>query len=67
MDRQSLNRSRTLNVRVTPAERQIAAKLAEHLGCRESVMLRSLLVQEARAHGLLPPPKEDRPTAHAAV
>lgn len=60
-------RNEFLSIRTTPIERQRAATIAAHLGVTESKLVRQLLDEKARALGLLPAPKEDRPAARAAA
>lgn len=56
-----------LNVRLNEAERQVAVAVSERLERNGSDLVRYLLRKEARALGLLPAPKEDRPMAQAAT
>ena len=56
-----------LNVRLNEAERQVAVAVSERLERNGSDLVRYLLRKEARALGLLPTPKEDRPMAQAAT
>ena len=60
-------RDEFLSIRTTPTERQRAASVAAHLGMTESKLVRQLIDEKARALGLLPAPKEDRPVAQAAA
>ena len=56
-----------INIKLNGAEMQALMRMAEE-GCRPMhEQLRYLLHREARALGLLPTPKEDRPIAQAAT
>ena len=62
-----MNRDGNFTLRMNSDERQLITVVAQRLERTESDTVRYLLREKARALGLLPTPKEDRPMAQAAT
>lgn len=62
-----MTRPEIFAMRVSAEERQMIERLAQREERAPSDVMRRLVRREARALGLLPAPKEDRPAAQAAA